>query len=250
MHELQACESPKFYQILESYQFVPSASAYPYQEYIENLYLKRLELKQKDDPLQLPIKIILNSIYGKTGQKKNGMGNLFNPVIFVSITGVIRGLLYDFVMKNNLERDVLAFATDSILTKRKLELKSDKMGEFSFVKSADDAFVLQNGYNRMNDEWKNRGIATMGGKTLNHLDTFVKDGKLYLRLEELRNTRLRSGIILNKINEIGHLQPKIRQVDPNADNKRFWLGKIQTLDDKIMNESVPLSLTHFDRIML
>lgn len=94
-----------------------------------------------------------------------------------------------------------------------------------------------------------RGIATIGGKTLNHLDTFVKDEKLYLKLEELRNTRLRSGIILGKIPDIGHLQVKIRQVDPNADNKRFWLGEITSIDDKTMNESIPLSLTHFDKII-
>jgi hypothetical protein len=247
LHELRACESPKYYQILESYQFVPSGSVYPYQKYIESLYLKRLELKQKNDPLQLPIKIILNSIYGKTGQKSGGIGNLFNPVIFVSITGMIRGLLYDFVIRNNLEKDIIAFATDSILTKRKLELQSNKIGEFSFVKSADDTFILQNGYNRMNGEWKNRGIASMGGKTLNHLDTFVKDGKLYLKLEELRNTRLRSGIVLGRIHDIGHLQIKIRQIDPNADNKRFWLGTITNIDDKICNDSIPFSMNYFKK---
>lgn len=247
LHELQACESSDYYKILESCQFVPSIRMYPYREYIESLYLKRLELKQKDDPLQLPIKIILNAIYGKTGQKKNGIGNLFNPVIFVSITGMIRGLLYDFVMKHNLERDVLWFATDSILTGTDLGLKSDKLGEFSYVKSADDTFILQNGYNRMNGEWKNRGIAMMGGKTLNHIDTFVKDGKLYLKLEELRNTRLRSGIILNKISDIGHLQVRTRQIDPNADSKRFWLGKITSIDERICNESIPLSLNYLTK---
>ncbi len=32
------------------------------------------------NPMQLPIKIILNSIYGKTGQKVNRIiGNFFNP---------------------------------------------------------------------------------------------------------------------------------------------------------------------------
>jgi hypothetical protein len=247
LHELLSCESKKYYEILDSCQFVPKSDAYPYKEFIENLYQKRLELKKIDDPLQLPLKVILNSIYGKTGQKKNGMGNLFNPVIFVSITGMIRGLLYRFVMKNNLENDAVAFATDSILTKKKLNLKSDKLGEFSFVKDADDTYILQNGYNYMNGKWKTRGIGTLSGKTVNQLDTFVKDGKLFLKLEELRNTRLRSGILLNKIHDIGHIKEKIRQVDPNADNKRLWLGEIKSIDSKEMNESMPISMSYFKK---
>lgn len=247
LHELLACKSRKYFQILDSWQFVPISDNYPYQEFVEDLYQKRLVLKQNDDPLQLPIKIILNSIYGKTGQKKNGIGNLFNPVIFVSITGMIRGQLYKFVMENNLESETIAFATDSILTKKQLDLKSDKLGEFSFVKHADDCYILQNGYNYMNGQWKNRGIASMGGKTINHLETFVKDGKLFLKLEELRNTRLRSGIILNKIHEIGNLRVKIRQIDPNADNKRLWLGEITSINDKICNDSIPLPLNYFKK---
>ena len=99
----------------------------------------------------------------------------------------------------------------------------------------------------MNEQWKNRGIASMGDKTINHLDTFTKDGKLFLKLEELRNTRLRSGIILNKIPEIGYLRIKIRQIDPNADRKRFWLGKIESIDSKTINESTPISLNHFKK---
>ena len=84
--ELQACEGMNFYRILEGYQFIPDLDIYPYREFIENLYQKRLKLKEQNNPLQLPIKIILNSIYGKTGQSVNHkMGNLFNPVIFAFI---------------------------------------------------------------------------------------------------------------------------------------------------------------------
>ena len=197
--------------------------------------------------MQLPIKIILNSIYGKTGQKKNGMGNLFNPVIFTSITGMIRAKLYEFVIQNNIEKDVFAFATDSILTRKNLNLKSDKLGEFSFVKSANDTEIYQNGYNKMNGEWKKRGIASINGKTINHIDTFKKDGKLYMKVEEQRNTRLRSGIMLNRIHEIGNIKPVIRQINPNADSKRFWLGEITDIDEKICNDSVPRSFNHYTR---
>lgn len=50
-----------------------------------------MELKTANDPRQSVIKLILNSIYGKTGQKvKHVIGNLFCPVIFATITGSTR----------------------------------------------------------------------------------------------------------------------------------------------------------------
>src|SRR5438445_5982168 len=101
--------------------------------------------------MQLPIKIILNSIYGKTGQKINRIiGNLFNPVIFAFITGFTRSQLYRFVTESGLDREVVAFATDSICTTRKLDMDSSALGRFSFKDSADDVFYLQNVIYRFN----------------------------------------------------------------------------------------------------
>jgi len=66
-------------------------------KFIQKLYNKRLELKQQNNPLQLPFKIILNAMYGKTGHR-NGkkIGNLFNPIIFATITGKTRAQLNQF----------------------------------------------------------------------------------------------------------------------------------------------------------
>jgi len=247
LHELHACENCEFYKILDSYQFIPESNEYPYKNFIENLYQKRLELKRNHDPLQLPIKVILNSIYGKTGEKSVRMGNLFNPVIFTSITGMIRAKLYDFVISNNLENCAIAFATDSILTKKKLDFNGDTLGEFSFENEASDCYIIQNGYNYMNGQWKNRGITTMNGKKLEHVDTYVKNGKLFLKLQEKRNTRLRMGILCNKISDIGYIKPTIRWIDPNADRKRFWLSSIKSIEDRTMNESMPISLNYFEK---
>jgi len=36
-----------------------------------------------------------------------------------------------------------------------------------------------------------------------------------------------------------------REINLNADMKRFWLGRIESMDDGIMNESMPLSLDYF-----
>ncbi|MDH3657447.1 MAG: hypothetical protein OEM77_04855 [Nitrosopumilus sp.] len=64
---------------------------------------------------------MLNSIYGKTGQSVNHkIGNLFSPVIASTITGMTRAMLYEFVQKHGIENDVVSFATDSIITTKKL----------------------------------------------------------------------------------------------------------------------------------
>jgi len=244
--ELQACEGTTFYRILESYQFIPNSDIYPYRDFVQNLYQKRLELKQQNNPLQLPIKIILNSIYGKTGQSVNHkIGNLFNPVIFAFITGFTRAQLYSFIQKHDLEKKIVFFATDSICTTEKLSLDSSVLGEFSFDNSADDVFVLQNGFYRFNRKWKQRGLGKLGTREIEHLDTFEKDGRLYYRFNVLRNNRLRSSILQDKIPDIGKIKPMTREFNLNADRKRFWLGRIESMDDEVMNESAPLSLNFF-----
>jgi len=244
--ELQACESKTFYRILEGYQFLPSSDIYPYRDFIRNLYQKRMELKKENNPLQLPIKIILNSIYGKTGQCVNHkIGNLFNPVIFAFITGFCRTQLYNFVRKHDIEKDVVFFATDSICSTKRLDVNSTELGDFSFDNEAEDVFVLQNGFYRFNDSWKQRGLGKLGTREIEHLDTFEKDGRLYYRFNMLRNNRLRSSIREDRISDIGKIKPITREFNLNADRKRFWLGRIESMDDEVMNESMPLSLNYF-----
>jgi hypothetical protein len=248
LEELRAYNNPSHYAILDSWQFIPFSHIYPYKEFIEKMYLKRLELKARNDPMQLPIKIILNSIYGKTGQKVHRViGNLFNPVIFAFITGYARASLYRFVTRYNIEKETVAFATDSICTTKKLDIDSEKLGEFSYEGSADDVFFLQNGFYRFNGKWKQRGLGKIGTKQIEHLETFEKDGKLFYRARVLRNTRLRSSIIQNKISEIGKIKQVTREINLNADRKRLWLGKIESIDSKIMNDSMPLSLSQFTK---
>jgi hypothetical protein len=99
--------------------------------------------------------------------------------------------MYRFVVDHGLENDVIAFATDSICTTRDLNLKSSRLGDFSLDKSGDDAYYLQNGIYRFNAKWKLRGVGKMGGKTVEHVDTIEKDGRLYLVLMPTRSASLK-----------------------------------------------------------
>ncbi|QLH03000.1 DNA polymerase [Nitrosopumilus cobalaminigenes] len=250
LSELQACKK-NLYRILEGYQFISTSDIYPYRKFIQSLYQKRQKLKKENNPLEQPIKIILNSIYGKTGQKINGvMGNLFNPVMFAFITGYTRAKLYEFVTRNRLEGDIVAFATDSICTTKKLNLDSKRLGDFSYDGESQDTFYLQNGFYRFNGIWKQRGLGRLGSKEIEHLDTFEKDGKLFYKFNVLRNSRLRSSILSDRIQDIGKIAPITREVNLNADRKRLWLGTIESIDQKECNDSMSISLNYIQKITI
>lgn len=246
LEELKACEDPSFYRILDSVQYISENHSYPYKQFIENLYLKRLELKQKNDPLQLPIKIILNSIYGKTGETVRGrIGNLFNPVIFATITGHTRAQLYRFVQDHKIEREVVAFATDSICTTKEIGVNSSDLGGVSFDNSAYDVFYLQNGFYRFNGKWKQRGFGKLGSKDIEHLDTIERDGKLLMKCRILRPRRLRSSILQDSVEEVGKFSEFERELNLNADKKRIWFKELRDINEKKMVDSIPISLNYF-----
>jgi len=244
--ELQACKDNSLYRILEGYQFITHSDIYPYRKFINKLYKKRLELKQDNNPLQLPLKVILNSIYGKTAQRVgNKIGNLFCPVIASTITGMTRAMLYDFVFKHKIEQNVVSFATDSVISTKKIKVDSERLGDFKLEKSAKDVYVLQNGIYRFNGSWKKRGIGKLGSRTIEHLDTVEKDGNLYQVMKVLRVNRLRTAILSDSIDHIGKFKTVERLVNLNADRKRLWFEELKDVNDGKMINSMPISLNYF-----
>ena len=196
--------------------------------------------------MQLPIKIILNAIYGKMGQKVNRrIGNLFNPVIFAYITGFARAQLFSFVKENNLERDVVSFATDSVCVTRKVDVDSDELGKFGLDKYAEDVYYLQNGFYRFNGSWKLRGLGKLGRKDIEHIDTIEKDGRLYYKYLVNRTKQLASAIIQNKFDEIGRINQETREVNLNGDDKRFWVSRLESINDGKSNKSTSLNPEYF-----
>lgn len=158
--ELETCEDASWYEILDSWQYLDENPEYPYKEFIQIMYEKRLKLKEDDNPLELPFKIILNSIYGKTGQGERAnvrMGNLLNPIIFSTINGMCRAQIYKFIIDNNLERKVCMIYTDAITTTRNLNLESTKLGDFTSDKQG-EAYLLQNGFYRVGENSETRDL--------------------------------------------------------------------------------------------
>jgi len=250
LNELKVCEK-KYYSILDSWQYFDENPFYPYKEFVESIYNKRLQLKNQNNPMQLPLKVILNSIYGKTAQRVKGrIGNLFCPIIASTITGTTRAMLYDFVIKHGIECETVSFATDSIITTKKIDADSDDLGDFALENSGSDVYVLQNGIYRFNGYWKKRGIGNLGSTQIEHIDTIEKDGKLYQILKILRSGRLRTSILSDDISAIGKFTTIERRVNLNADQKRLWFEKIRNVNDRKLIDSMPISLNHFSKAVI
>lgn len=236
------------YTVLESYQFIPNKNCgYPFKKFIEEQYNRRMKLRKNSNPLERAIKIILNSIYGKTAQKTNRtMGNLFNPVIASCITGFARSQLYKFMRENNLENDVVAFATDSIAVRRKLPIsdKNETLGEMKLDKTGFDAYFLSNGFYKF-DEWKKRGIGYDHEKKqeIEHLDSKIdKDGNFYIKVKTTKTTHIKSGILFNKLKDVGKIEEYEKKINLNSDKKRFWLSELKSLNDKSFCDSVAIPI--------
>ena len=156
-------------------------------------------------------------------------------------------MLYSFVYDHKIESNVVSFATDSIITTKKLDVNSIQLGNFAYENSGNDVYVLQNGIYRFNGKWKKRGIGNLGNKQIEHLDTIEKDGKLYQVFNLLRVNRLRTAILSNSIEEIGKFKTVERLVNLNADRKRLWFNELKNIEDKIMIDSMPISLNYFEK---
>jgi len=250
LDELKAVErDPRIkYRILESYQFIPNKDCgYPFKKFIEEQYKRRMKLRKEGNQLERAIKIILNSIYGKTAQRTNRMmGNLFNPAIASYITGFVRAQLYSFMKEHNLENDVVAFATDSIAVRRKIPIpdKNEVLGEMKLDKEGFDAYFLSNGFYKF-EEWKKRGIGFDNEKKqeIEHLDSRVdENGEFYIKVKTTKTTHIKSGILFNRLKDVGKIEEYERKINLNSDKKRFWLSELKSLKDNSFCDSVAMPI--------
>ena len=58
---------------------------------------------------------------------------------------------------------------------------------------------------------------------------------------------LRSSILQDKLSEIGKIKTFEKEVNLNADRKRFWLESLKNVKDKIRNRSYPLNPQRFPK---
>jgi hypothetical protein len=144
---------------------------------IETMYKLRLKYKKNNDLRNLIYKILLNSIYGKFAQSV-GKAQYQNIYLAGYITAKVRSELLKATY--NKDNDIIFFATDGILTKKKLNLPvNNELGGWEEIKIK-KAIVIQAGIYKLIDT-NNRIYIGERGFRFDFDDAVeqIKKGKIY-----------------------------------------------------------------------
>lgn len=115
-------------------------------DWVNDVYARRLELKEQNDPAQQGLKIGLNSLYGKTAQRI-GTAKYFSLAWAGYITSATRAKLLRATIGR--ENSVIAFATDAVyFNGPPNKANSNTLGGWS-VKQWDRGYFIQSGVYRL-----------------------------------------------------------------------------------------------------
>lgn len=117
--------------------------------WVEDVYNRRQELKDNNDPAQWALKVGLNSLYGKAAQRV-GSAKFFSLAWAGYITSATRAKLLRSVIGRT--DDVIAFATDAVYFNRRPNLVSSKsLGGWSVQRWA-RGYYFQSGVYRLESD--------------------------------------------------------------------------------------------------
>lgn len=148
--------------ILDAWHFIPDDPGERPFACIRETYDLRQRLKSEGNPAQKALKLTLSSLYGKFAQSVSSAGRFgadktharkptFHQIEYAGyVSSACRAEVYRAAMQQ--PDDVLAFATDGILTRRPLDLPvSTRLGEWT-VETFDAATIVQSGVYRLRKE--------------------------------------------------------------------------------------------------
>lgn len=262
--------------IINGYYFFAQEEVYPF-KILQTLYDQRNDLKEQGNDLQLVIKIIMNSIYGKmmeqittyttpkdlftttdtvdfvrdgkiiTKQRVYKTGNLFNPVYGSLITSRVRLQLLNEMRKH--PRDIVACYTDSIYTTRPFIETGTKLGDWSY-EGCYNGLVLGNGvYTLQQGEKVKTGfrgfVATKGFSLIDELRKHPQQQKINISRKKV--IRLGQWLLHNKMYKESDLNKFImydKTLRLNFDTKRVWERDFVNAKDALNNviQSQPLRI--------
>lgn len=173
----------KYIKIERTIQFYPNDDSQPF-SFIADLYAERLKLIKQGSEAQLPLKLGLNSLYGKVAQSigYKGQRPLYQNHFWAGyLTSRTRARMFELAMTK--PESVVFFATDGMVSTEQLvpEIKEKVFGQWE-VKQLKNFFGLQSGvytydteglsryksrgfhsrsvdYNRIREIWRKQGMA-------------------------------------------------------------------------------------------
>ena len=240
IEEIRAYKNLTSIEVIEGYETTIDNPTYPFRDAILKLYDWKLNTPKTDFRYDL-VKKIMNALGGCFYEKvKYGVvyrvGQFFNPLYASVVLGNTRIDVYEEAKKY--EKDVIGFATDSVLLKGKHTIKDSKeLGAWS-IDGEGEAVVLRSGVYQIAEKVKSRGLSrstnllTPDGKFKNiftYIKAFPDQTKYKVILnrpvnlgEALIHTKKRSVADINVWEDFDYI------VDINRDSKREWYDSFES----------------------
>lgn len=182
--------------IFEAWEFQSEENEESTFEIIKELYAERQAMVAQNDPAEYPLKLGINSVYGKLCQKLGwNESEMTSPryhfLLFGAwITSYIRAMIYAAVCENM--EAVISINTDGLITNQPLSIVPTETKEFGkwTLKMGDEILQLQSGvyWIRTEEDWEERARGL--GRVIGDGDTpearkKSKNKKIMERIEQI-----------------------------------------------------------------
>jgi len=235
----------------------------PFERYIEELYALRMQYKKDDNPMELVVKLLMNSLYGKFGQKFTNKDNWmpFNhtkeeldkldfferfgdfirikkdytepaafciPIWALYTTAYARLKLHSYIIRSN----PVYVDTDSLITKKEF-YSSDEIGRLKLVTDVNNGLIVKPKFYTISGSKSMSRIKGLGVRMSRDLflDFITNPEITYNKFMKFKES-IRRGFIPNEIISI----TKKMSLD---DDKRLWNG---SFDPRSFQMSKPLKI--------
>lgn len=258
------------YRILEIHeQYIYTKNFYPFKEYVEELYKIRLQYQKEKNPLEVFIKLLSNSLFGKTGQKsfieqewfdteemsqkefeaylnstdtyalgtvgyrnieKESDRNFIYPILPAYVTAYGRLLLYDYMVKYN----AVYTDTDSLITNKYIE-HSTELGKMKLEAKLKKAILIRPKMYLKQDEFDKTFIKVKGlpRASIESFENIIQGQTVHYNKFTRPSESIRRGYPVNSVRD------EHKEMDIN-DNKRIW--KYPFSDKTFSTESEPIMI--------
>lgn len=230
---------------------------FPFRDEIERLY--KWKNSETDATLKYFIKIVLNSLYGKTIQKvpdrptdRFVTGNLFNPFYAAYITAGTRLQLFRAMCDMDYDSLILV-ATDSIMSKKRLKLPLNDnglplgkgLGEWDLQREG-SGVVIGSGVYSIKDQQNEVHTRNRGFKKTKNIN-FFEIGTHFattIQIQVKAHVTLARALIQGDYERMNLIYDDVRDLNLNFDNRRLWAGQFECARDILEMDipSLPLDL--------